>query len=122
MKIVPRPFDVTYGDGEFVFNKHTELLGSELFKNELFFLDFEDNKQNRITIKYSDIEYDYILDINSEITITANEQKGVFYAVMSLKQLIFEYYDNGISTIPKQKWNIVAICWMCADIILILKR
>ena len=91
MKIVPRPLDVTYSDGEFVFNKNTAFPGNEMLKNELFFLDFEDDKPNRILIKYGDIEYDYILDINNEITITANDEKGVFYAVMSLKQLIFEY-------------------------------
>lgn len=100
MKIVPRPLDVTYSEGEFVFNKNTAFPGNEMLKNELFFLDFEDDKPNRIIIKYGDIEYDYILDINNEITITANDEKGVFYAVMSLKQLIFEYYNEGLSNIP----------------------
>lgn len=69
MKIVPRPLDVTYSDGEFIFNKNTTFPGNEMLKNELFFLDFEDDKPNRIIIKYGDIEYDYILDINNEITI-----------------------------------------------------
>ena len=100
MQIVPKPFHVEYGKGIFVFNKKTQIDLEEYLRDELLFLDFEDDVENKLEVSVSDIEYEYILEISDKIKITAKDRKGIFYSVESLKQLIFEYYNDGKSEIP----------------------
>lgn len=100
MKIVPKPLRVEYAEGIFVFNKKTKVDVEEYIYSELFFLDFDEVVENSVEINISDIEFDYIIEIADKIKITLKDEKQLFYSVQSLKQLIFEYYNDGKSEIP----------------------
>lgn len=102
MKIIPKPLSITMGKGEFVFSASTALDASlEKYRGELFFLDFEKGEDNAVIFEMADTEFDYSMVIDDNVKITAGGAEGAFHALMTLKQLIFEYYADGVSNIPK---------------------
>lgn len=102
MKIVPKPHQIKIKQGSFIFSAATAVdCPLTVVQAELFFLDFDKNKENRIVFSKSAITEDYIIEIDDDIVVKASSEEGMFHAAMTLKQLIFEGYDNGVSQIPK---------------------
>lgn len=103
MKIIPKPLRIIKNPGGFSFNANTQISGAgEFLKNELFFLDFETAEKNEIKFEKTDLaglEYTLAVD-KQKIVIKGGTDTAFLHASMSLKQLIFEYYSEGISHIP----------------------
>lgn len=108
--IIPTPQKIIYGNSETQFRYFT--IENEKFETEVKLLkSFLLEKgmligKNGLTIKfiqYEFPEYDsdevYSLKIDNEITITARNAKGAFYAIQTLKQLLRLGLNSGV--LPK---------------------
>ena len=102
MKIVPKPSSITMLDGEFVFSASTEIVGATpLFEKELKdFLKLDDGEKNKCMFVIDTIDEDYRIEIGTNIVLISKDKEGLFHALQTLKQLIFEYKRNAYSYIP----------------------
>ena len=102
MKIVPKPSSITMLDGEFVFSASTEIVGaSPLFEKELKeFIKLEDGEKNKCMFVLDTIDEDYRIEIGTNIVLISKDKEGLYHALQTLKQLIFEYKRNAYSYIP----------------------
>ena len=94
MKIIPIPKHYVFKDGFFNMKKASILQsGSSDFLGELLGIKSSDNG-NVIIDLTSDESEAYSLDITSDKIVITGSEKGVFYAVSTLRQLIHEYGDK----------------------------
>lgn len=94
MKIIPIPKHYVFKDGFFNMKKASILQsGSFDFLGELLGIQSSDNG-NVIIDLTSDESEAYSLDITSDKIVITGSEKGVFYAVSTLRQLIHEYGDK----------------------------
>lgn len=111
MKIIPLPNKITEKEGQFLFSKNLGISCDFLNITDNFnqFLNYafgyKLTKGNDIVfildvnLKLND--EGYILDIDDKIQIKAKTEKGLFYGMQTLKQIVFEYANGDISAIPK---------------------
>ncbi len=102
MRVLPKPAKIDVYDGVFIFSKNTKIVGaSKLVEDELHFLDFNDGKDNFVEFMLGSCKGSYsVVTTPDKIVVIANDQEGLFYGAMTLKQLILDYYDDGFSNIP----------------------
>ncbi|MEG2273739.1 MAG: beta-N-acetylhexosaminidase [Clostridia bacterium] len=102
MKIIPKPLKTEMSNGMFKFSASTIIsCKMKIAQDELFFLDFAKADDNKITFVEKNTEYDYQIEIGAkEILVSAKNDEGAFHALMTLKQLVFEGYKDGIAEIP----------------------
>lgn len=105
--IIPSPQEISYGETELSFETIT--LQNTVFKSEAnkliaFF------KENGIIIANNGLKINFIkpaisknsneeaysIQINSDVTVTANTEKGAFYAIQTLKQLLRKNKNKGL--------------------------
>lgn len=109
--IIPTPQEITYGETELFFEA-VSILGA--FQSEILKLtDFFKNKgievsENGLKIEFiqKNISADtneetYTLSIDKHITISASTEKGAYYGIQTLKQLLRKNNDKGV--LPKLK-------------------
>lgn len=102
MRIVPKPQSIKICEGYFRFSAATALEGaSKRVAEELFFLDFESADKNSIRFEKCQIDCEYSIEIGDDIIVRSNSDEGFFHAAMTLKQLIFEGYEDGVSKLQK---------------------
>ncbi|MCB0450952.1 MAG: family 20 glycosylhydrolase, partial [Confluentibacter sp.] len=110
--IIPTPQEISYGDSELLFET-IFIIGSE-FTNEISQLKAFLHKQEieespeglkiqfiKIDLATSNPEEAYTLGIDNHITISATTEKGAYYAIQTLKQLLRKNGDKGV--FPKLK-------------------
>ncbi len=105
MKIIPYPEKIHIRDGVTVFSASTNVSAlNDIEQKILHFIDFDaDGATNSVNVEIVDIKEDYILLIDGNFNIKASSDQGVFHAVQTLKQLIFEHYQDGTSAISNCK-------------------
>src|SRR5574344_958613 len=113
MRIIPAPKDVKKLDGIFVFTKDTALDCEEenIVANFNGFLqkafgfslkkggDVIFSKEEKLPVN----DEGYILDVDDKIKISARTDKGLFYGMQSLKQLVFDAFDVNAGKAELQK-------------------
>ncbi len=100
MNIIPRPFSVKRENGTTTFSASTHVkCQNDVIKSELNFLDYESDVENTLTFELAETEYDYELIVDGNISVKANTEEGLFHGCMTLKQLIFDGYKEGVSTL-----------------------
>lgn len=113
MKIIPKPSMITMLDGEFVFSSSTEIVGASLFfeKELKEFIKLGEGEKNKCIFVLDTIDEDYRIEIGTSIVLISKNNEGLFHAIQTLKQIIFEYKRNEYSCIPcciiedKPKYN-----------------
>ncbi|MCW3785291.1 glycoside hydrolase family 20 protein [Plebeiibacterium sediminum] len=105
VSVIPQPTSLNYSNGEFEFSKETQLITdhTEDFENEIAFFQTvakasvgsslsATEGQSKIYLIKSDeitVPESYSIQINSnEIKLIAGDQKGIFYAIETLRQII----------------------------------
>jgi hexosaminidase len=90
-------------DGVFLFSASTKLVNAgELIEKELLFLDFDPAEENEAVFEEADcagVEYKLTVEKN-RIVARGKTAAARLHAAMTLKQLVFEFYVNGVSAIP----------------------
>ena len=100
MNIVPKPLSITVLEGETLFSNSTEIVSPiDVIVKELNFLDYEMGDDNKAIFQIAPTEYDYEIVINGDIRVVARTNEGLFHGAMTLKQLIFDGYFEGVATI-----------------------
>ncbi len=100
MNIIPKPFSVKKGNDTTIFCASTRIISdNDLLKKELDFLDFKEGASNSLTFEICDSEFDYEVIIEGDIIVKSSTSEGLFHGCMTLKQLIFDGYKDGISHI-----------------------
>ncbi len=98
MNIIPKPFDTKILDGTTVFSASTQIeCACDVLRHEIGFLDYEQAEKNILAFEIGPTEYDYELIINGNIIVRANTNEGLFHGCMTLKQLIFDGYQDGVA-------------------------
>ena len=100
MNIVPKPFKTTVAEGKTLFSSKTKITAPiEVIVKELNFLDYEKADENTAIFEIGDTDYDYELIIDGNIKVLSKTNEGLFHGAMTLKQLIFDGYYDGVATI-----------------------
>lgn len=99
MKILPKPYSIRLESGQTRFSASTVVVANDLIKKELFFLDFESGEKNEVRFEIAPTEYDYELVVDGDVKVVSSTDEGLFHGAMSLKQLIFDGYKDGVSYI-----------------------
>lgn len=100
MNIVPKPLHTTLLDGETNFSSRTRIVSPiEVIVKELNFLDYEPAEENTAIFEIGETEYDYEIVIDGNIKVLSKTNEGLFHGAMTLKQLIFDGYFEGVATI-----------------------
>lgn len=100
MNIVPKPFESKITGGTTSFSASTRVnCPFDVIKTELGFLDYEGGEPNQITFEIGDTDFDYELVIDGDIKVTAKDEEGLFHGCMTMKQLIFDGYRDGVATL-----------------------
>lgn len=98
MNIVPKPFESKLTGGTTRFSASTRVdCPFDIIKEELNFLDYEEGQLNDATFKIGDTDFDYELVIDGNVTVLSTTEEGLFHGAMTLKQLIFDAYHNGVA-------------------------
>ncbi len=98
MNIIPRPFSVQKTQGVTIFSASTRIVCDNLLlESELRFLDFENGELNTLTFEICDCEYDYEVIVDGNVVVKSASNEGLFHGCMTLKQLIFDGYKDGVS-------------------------
>lgn len=99
MKIVPKPYSYTQESGQTRFSASTVVVANDVIKGALAFLDYEKCDENTAVFEIAKTDYDYELIVDGSIKVIANTDEGLFHGAMTLKQLIFDGYKDGVATI-----------------------
>ena len=100
MNIVPKPLKSIVCDGETLFGSTTKIVAPiEVITKELNFLDYEEADENTATFEIGETEYDYEIVIDGNIKVLSRTNEGLFHGAMTLKQLIFDGYYEGVATL-----------------------
>ncbi len=98
MNIIPKPFAIKVGDGTTVFSASTQIeCEADILRHEIGFLDYEQGEQNTLTFEIAPTQFDYELIVDGNILVKANTNEGLFHGCMTLKQLIFDGYKDGVA-------------------------
>jgi hexosaminidase len=98
MNVVPKPFEEKLTGGTTRFSASTRVdCQIDVIKEELAFLDYEAGDCNYATFLIGDTDYDYELVIDGNITVLSSTNEGLFHGAMTLKQLIFDAYRDGVA-------------------------
>lgn len=98
--ILPKPTSEEKKDGKTVFSADTVIKApAKIIVSELKFLDFENGASNKANFVLGECDADYKLIIDGNIKAVSNTEEGLFHAAMTLKQLIFDAYKDGIATL-----------------------
>jgi hexosaminidase len=123
--IIPKPAEISVGDGSFVFDKNTSIIASEgldssvfqlrkMLKNTGFNFPCSSASKNVLSLKIdknliSLTDEGYLLKVSkTKIEITASHTKGLYYGFVSLLQLLpSQIYSNTF--VKGVKWKIPAV-------------
>ncbi len=98
MNIIPKPFETKTLDGSTVFSASTQIVCTQdILRQEIGFLDYEPGEQNTLTFEIAQTDYDYELIVDGNILVKASTYEGLFHGCMTLKQLIFDGYKDGVA-------------------------
>ena len=100
MNILPKPLKTTLKDGQTKFGANTKIVAPiDVIEKELKFLDYEIAHENTAIFEIGDTEYDYELTIDGNIKVVSKTNEGLFHGAMTLKQLVFDGYYEGVATL-----------------------
>ena len=100
MNIVPKPLSIALSGGETLFSSATKIVSTiDVIVKELNFLDYEKAEENTAVFEIGETEYDYEVVIDGNIHVLSKTNEGLFHGAMTLKQLVFDGYYDGIATL-----------------------
>ncbi len=101
MNIIPKPFKEKVLDGTTIFSASTRIVcENEVILREINYLDYENSGvENTLTFEIGYTDFDYELVVDGDILVKAKDDEGLFHACMTLKQLIFDGYKDGVVTL-----------------------
>ena len=100
MNIVPKPFESKITAGETTFSSATQIIAPlDVIVQEMNFLDYEKDVENRVVFEIAETEYDYEIVIDGNIRVWSKTNEGLFHGAMTLKQLVFDGYFEGVATL-----------------------
>ena len=100
MNIVPKPLKTTLLEGETTFSADTKIVSPiDVIVKELNFVDYEKAVENSAVFQIADTEYDYELIVDGNIKVLSKTNEGLFHGAMTLKQLVFDGYFEGVATL-----------------------
>jgi hexosaminidase len=100
MNIVPKPLKTTLLEGETTFSADTKIVSPiDVIVKELNFVDYEKAVENSAVFQIADTEYDYELIVDGNIKVLSKTNEGLFHGSMTLKQLVFDGYFEGVATL-----------------------
>ncbi len=100
MNIVPKPLKTTLLEGETTFSADTKIVSPiDVIVKELNFVDYEKAVENSAVFQIADTEFDYELIVDGNIKVLSKTNEGLFHGAMTLKQLVFDGYFEGVATL-----------------------
>ncbi len=124
MKIIPNPQHILVQEGEFIFAQTTSVWISDEITNKAFFNDYlntsipnmsqgsSEKAQIRISltqeINLPEEGYQFHVD-NDQVSILAQDDRGVFYGIQTLRQLLPSAVEQGVSTLDGHRIQAVHI-------------
>lgn len=98
MNVVPKPFESKLTGGTTRFSASTRVdCQIDVIKEELGFLDYEEGDANTAIFEIGQTDYDYELTIDGNVKVVSATNEGLFHGAMTLKQLIFDGYHEGVA-------------------------
>ncbi len=106
MHIIPKPLNIEVHEGYFTINSQTTFIVSHYYKTNKIAIElknyikdtlglnlsFSTTAEYKIILKNVETQYAYEISVESDaIIIQAPDEKGLFYGVQTLKQLIVQY-------------------------------